>query len=186
MASYSSPEFGDRTQPMWLCLLLGFVFIVAGIIVLGDVVVATIISAFFIGIVAIAAGIFEIVHAFWTKGWGGFIWQIILGILYIVAGYILVTQPVAGALALTWVIGIVLVASGVVRIFLGFTHWAAGGWLLLLSGIFGIIAGLIILSGWPVTGLWIIGLLLGFDLIFHGVGWIFHAWAPKAGMAPAR
>lgn len=181
MANYAS-ELGDRTQPVWLCLLLGIVFIIAGVLVLGDVVLFTIVSAFFIGICAIAVGIFEIIHAFWTKGWGGFIWQIILGILYVIAGYTLVTQPVTGALVLTWLLAIVLIASGIVRIFLGFKFWANAGWFLLLSGVFGIIAGLIILSGWPVTGLWIIGLVLGFDLIFHGIGWIFYAWQPAAGM----
>jgi hypothetical protein len=46
-----------------------------------DVVFATIISVKFIGVTAIVAGAFEIMHAFWTKGWGGFLWQILLGAL---------------------------------------------------------------------------------------------------------
>jgi len=183
MVTYSSTAPGGRSQPVWLCLLLGIVFILAGIVVLGDVVLATIVSAFFIGFFAIVGGVFEIIHAFWTKGWGGFIWQIILGLLYVAAGIILVTQPVAGALVLTWVLGIVLIASGFVRIFLGFRNWAEAGWLLLLSGIFGVIAGLIILTGWPVTGLWVIGFLIGIDLILAGVGWLIFAWQPAAPAA---
>ena len=43
-----------------------------GILVLGDIMLVTLISTIFIGWVSIFAGAFEIVHAFWTKGWGGF------------------------------------------------------------------------------------------------------------------
>ncbi len=161
--------------PTWVRVLLGIVLIIAGVVVLGDVVLATVISTILIGIVAIVGGVFEIIHAFWTKGWGGFIWQIILGLLYVVAGIYLVTSPVSGALALTWIIAIVLLASGVVRLVVGFQHWSSGGWLLVLSGVFGIVAGLIILTGWPTSGLWVIGFLLGIDLIFSGVGWLVHA-----------
>ena len=103
-----------------------------------------------------------------------------LGLLYVAAGVILLRQPLTGALFLTWVLGILFAAGGVVRIFLGFRHWAEAGWLLLLSGIFGVIAGFVILSGWPVTGLWVIGFLLGIDLIFSGVGWLVFALRPAA------
>ena len=94
--------------------------IVAGFFVLGNVVLVTVISTIFIGWISIAAGAFEIVHAFWTKGWGGFIWQILLGILYIAFGIVLVTQPVASALILTYILGLLLLISRFVRIFLGF------------------------------------------------------------------
>ncbi|WP_349629364.1 DUF308 domain-containing protein [Bradyrhizobium sp. BR2003] len=56
--------------PLWVCVLLGLVLIAAGLLVLGDVVLFTVISAIFIGWTAIVAGGFEILHAFWTKGWG--------------------------------------------------------------------------------------------------------------------
>ena len=166
--------------PTWVCVLLGLVFILAGFIVLGDVLAATILSAFLIGVCAIVGGAFEIAHAFWTKGWGGFFWQIFLGILYIAAGISLVTQPAAGSILLTYVLGIILLASGAVRTFVGFRNWASAGWLLTLSGLFGIVAGLIILSGWPTTGLWVIGFLLGIDLLSHGLGWLLLALRPRA------
>ena len=183
MTVYEQTGSDKQDMPSWIYMLLGIVFIIGGIVVLGDLVVATVISAIFIGICAIAVGVFELIHAFWTKGWGGFLWQILLGLLYIAGGIILVSQPVTGALFLTWLLGIVLVASGLVRIFVGIGHWAGAGWLLCFSGIFAVIAGLIILSGWPATGLWVIGFLLGIDLIFNGVGWLFLAWRPTARAA---
>jgi uncharacterized membrane protein HdeD (DUF308 family) len=184
MIADAPSEFGDRTPPVWLCLLLGIALIITGMIVLGNVVLATLVSAFFIGFIAITGGLFQIVHAFWSKGWGGFIWQILLGLLYIAAGIVLVQMPVVSILALTWALGAIFVASGLVRIFLGIRHWADAGWLLLLSGMFGVAAGYIVLSGWPATGLWVIGLLLGIDLIFAGVGWLSVAWRPAKSIAP--
>src|SRR4029453_476555 len=100
--------------PLWVCVLLGLVMIVAGIFVLGDVMLVTVISTIFIGWVSIISGAFEVVHAFWTKGWGGFIWQVLLGILYIAFGVVLVGQPVASALILTYVLGLGLLFSGIV------------------------------------------------------------------------
>src|SRR3954468_6225021 len=83
------------TPPFWVCVLLGIVMVLAGILVLGDVVLVTVISTMVIGLTAIAAGAFEIIHAFWTKGWGGFLWQVLLGVLYVAFGVVLMRQPVA-------------------------------------------------------------------------------------------
>ena len=165
--------------PFWVCLLLGIVLIVAGFMVLGDVVLATVISTIFIGWMAIVAGGFEIVHAFWTKGWGGFTWQVLLGVLYIAFGIAVVSQPVTSALILTYVLGLLLLVSGCVRIVLGVRHWREAGWIMMLSGVFGVLAGLIILTRFPMTGLWVLGFLLGVDLIWHGVGWLSYAWYPR-------
>jgi uncharacterized membrane protein HdeD (DUF308 family) len=169
--------------PGWIKMLLGLGFILGGLLVLGDITTATLISAFVIGVIAIAVGVFEILHAFWTKGWGGFVWQALLGALYVAFGIALVTRPVSGAFVLTYLLGLVLMISGIARVLMGFSHWAEAGWIMLLSGVFGILAGLIILTGFPLTGLWVLGLLLGIDLIWHGVAWIAYAWMPAARTA---
>ena len=171
------------SPPFWACILLGIVMVLAGISVLGDVMLFTVVSTMFIGWVSIFTGAFEIIHAFWTKGWGGFLWQVLAGILYIAFGAVLVGQPVASALILTYVLGLVLLISGFVRILLGISHWRQAGWIMLLSGVFGVVAGLVILTGFPMTGLWIIGFLLGVDLISHGIGWLTYAWLPTARTA---
>ena len=145
---------------------------------LGDIALATLVSALLIGYTAIVVGGFEIVHAFWTKGWGGFVWQIVLGALYIVFGLMVVRQPLSGVLVLTLTLGLVFLASGIVRIIVGVRHWAESGWIMTISGLFGIVAGGIILSGWPMTGLWVLGLLLAIDLITHGVAWLTYGWRP--------
>jgi uncharacterized membrane protein HdeD (DUF308 family) len=177
------PVGNPSAPPFWVCVLLGIVLILAGFFILGDVVLVTVISAFVIGIAAIVAGAFEIVHAFWTKGWGGFIWQILLGALYVALGVMLVRQPIAGALVLTYVLGLVFLVSGAVRAIVGVGHWRESGWIMVASGVFGILAGLVVLSGFPMTGLWVLGFLLGIDLIIHGVAWLTYAWLPAAKTA---
>jgi len=166
------------TPPTWLRILLGIVLILGGIFVLGDVALATLISTLFIGWAAIIVGVFEIAHAFWSKGWGGILWQILLGVLYIAFGVIVVNQPVSGALILTFALGLVFLMSGGLRVIVAWRHWAMAGWVMLLSGIFGILAGFIILSGWPESSIWVVGVLLGVDLIAHGVAWLTYGWVP--------
>ncbi|HMA69961.1 MAG TPA: HdeD family acid-resistance protein [Xanthobacteraceae bacterium] len=171
---------GLPAPPLWVCILLGVVMIIAGFLVLGDVVFFTVISAMFIGWMAIIAGAFEIFHVFWTKGWGGFGWQLVLGVLYVAFGIVLVSQPVTSALILTYVLGLLFLISGLVRILTGVSHWQQFGWIMLASGVFGVLAGLIILTGFPATGLWVLGFLLGVDLLSHGIGWLTYAWQPAA------
>ncbi|MEK9279509.1 MULTISPECIES: HdeD family acid-resistance protein [unclassified Bradyrhizobium] len=161
--------------PLWVCALLGIVLIAAGMLALSDVVFATIISVKLIGLTAIAAGGFEIIHSFWTRGWGGFLWQILLGALYLAFGIVLLTQPESGALILTYFLGAVLFASGIIRCVLSFAHWRQNGWMMLISGIVGLLAGVLILFSFPTISVWALGFLLGVDLISHGLAWLLYA-----------
>lgn len=161
--------------PLWACALLGIGLIAAGFFALGDLAFATIVSVKFIGFTAIAAGGFEIAHAFWTKGWGSFVWRIVLGALYLAFGLILLTQPASGALILTYFLGAVLFASGVVRCVLSLAYWRQNGWMMLISGVFAIVAGVLILFGFPDISVWALGFLLGVDLISHGLAWLLYA-----------
>jgi uncharacterized membrane protein HdeD (DUF308 family) len=161
--------------PFWVCLVLGIAMILTGIMVLGDVMFFTVISALFIGWMSVAAGAFEIFHAFWIKWWGGFVWQVLLGILYIAFGLVLVSQPLVGSMVLTYLLGLLLVVSGFVRIVLGTFYWKEAGWSMPFSGAFGVLAGLVILTGFPATGLWVLGFLFGVDLISYGLAWLIYA-----------
>ena len=75
MTTTGSGTAASSAPPTWVRVLLGLVLIFAGLFVLGDVALATLISTMFIGATALIAGGFEIIHAFWTKGWGGFLWR---------------------------------------------------------------------------------------------------------------
>ncbi|MBA2126265.1 HdeD family acid-resistance protein [Hyphomicrobium methylovorum] len=156
----------------WGALLLGVVFIFAGFVVLGDVVASTVISAFLIGILMLVAGISEVFQAFSAQHWRGFMLRLLVGIMYAVCGVILITDPARGSVALTFVFALALIASGIVRIAQSFQYWRWFGGLLLFSGIVGVFAGLVILAKWPVSGLWVLGAVVGVDLVLHGIWWL--------------
>jgi uncharacterized membrane protein HdeD (DUF308 family) len=183
--SDSGTSSAHYAPPAWLRLLLGIVLILGGLFVLGDIALATFVSVLFIGFTAIAVGAFEVIHAFWTKGWGGFFGQLLLGVLYIAFGYMVVIQPASGALILTLALGLLLLGSGIVRILMAFRDWGEHRWIMILSGSFAVLAGMIILTGWPTTGIWVLGLLLAIDLISHGTAWLTYGWLPS-GHGTAR
>ncbi len=177
---------GDPSpRSWWLYLLLGIVLLAGGLVVLGgEYVFASAITAIFIGWAILIVGIFQIAHAFSSVGWKGFVLDLLLGLLYIAAGYILLANPLAGAIKLTLILGIIWVVSGVFRIILAFSLWREAGWSLLLSGIVGALAGGLILAEWPQSGLWVLGLLLGIDLLFHGIAWIAYSLSLPSRGAP--
>jgi uncharacterized membrane protein HdeD (DUF308 family) len=97
----------------------------------------------------------------------------LLGALYIVAGFVTFENPLFAAALLTLLLGFALLASGAMRIVLAFNLKEEMPWIwVALSGVITFLLGLIILAHWPVSGLYILGLFLGIDLIIAGVGWI--------------
>jgi uncharacterized membrane protein HdeD (DUF308 family) len=163
----------------WQSILLGIVFMVAGLLMLRNAVLATVVSAIAFGIVLLIAGLFEIVQAFWAPHWSGVFWRLLVGVLYAIGGAVLVTDPLAASVLLTLVFAAALIASGATRIFLAIAHWDRFGWLLLASGIVGVLAGLVIVLKWPLSGLWVFGLVVGIDLLLHGAWWVASGWTAR-------
>ena len=91
---------------------LGVVYLIAGFVALGSVVMATVASVFVVGVMMIVAGIAEIINAFQLKGWGKFLIWALLGALYIVAGFVTFENPLLAAALLTLILGASLIASG--------------------------------------------------------------------------
>jgi uncharacterized membrane protein HdeD (DUF308 family) len=156
----------------WQSILLGVVLMLAGLFVLRNAVAATVVSAIVFGISLLATGVFEIVQSFWAPYWAHHFWRLLLGALYAVGGAILVADPLAASVLLTLAFAAALIASGVARIYVALSEWDRFGWLLLTSGIVGVLAGLVILAKWPLSGLWVFGLVVGVDLLLHGLWWL--------------
>ena len=89
-----------RAKSGWI-VALGVVYVIAGIIALGSVVMATKVSVFVVGIMMLIAGVAEVINAFQIKTWGKFLLWLLLGALYIVAGFFAFENPLLAAAALT-------------------------------------------------------------------------------------
>jgi uncharacterized membrane protein HdeD (DUF308 family) len=161
-----------RAKWGWI-VALGVVYVVAGFIALGSVAMATVASVFVVGIMMIIAGVAELFNAFQIKSWGKFLVWALLGLLYIIAGFVTFENPLFAAVLLTLMLGASLVASGIVRLFLAFNMkretpriWVA------FSAVITLLLGVLILARWPINSVYILGLFLGIDLIMAGAGWI--------------
>src|SRR5581483_9562415 len=80
----------------WI-VTLGVVYVIAGIIALTSVVFATVVTVFVVGIMMLIAGIAEVVNSFQIKTWGKFLLWLLLGVLYIVAGFLTFENPLLAA-----------------------------------------------------------------------------------------
>ena len=76
-----------RAKWGWI-VALGVIYSVAGFIALGSVLTATVASVFIVGIMMLIAGVAEVINAFQVKTWGKFLFWVLLGVLYIVAGFV--------------------------------------------------------------------------------------------------
>jgi len=103
------------------------------------------------------------------KTFGRFVLWVLLGALYIVAGLVTLTNPLLAAALLTLTLGIALIASGVMRVAVAMSMKTGMAWMI-LSGVITLLLGLVIVAHWPVSSLYILGIFLGVDLIFAGVG----------------
>jgi len=161
-----------RAKWGWI-VALGLVYLIAGVIALGSVVTATVVSVFVVGVMMVVAGIGEVVGAFQVKSWGKFILWLLIGLLYIVAGFVTFQNPILAAVMLTFILGISLLVSGIMRIIVALSIRREQSWIgVAISGVLTIILGLMILARWPVSSVYILGIFLGVDLVVAGVGWI--------------
>ena len=164
----------DALRAKWRWIVaLGVVYVLAGLIALSSVVLATIAKVLVVGIMMLVAGVSEVINAFQVKSWSKFLLWILLGVLYVVAGVLTLENPFLAAIVLTLVLGATLVASGVTRIVLAFNmkdgaHWT---WIV-LSGVVTLVLGMTILSGWLISSVYVLGLFLGIDLIIVGASWV--------------
>jgi uncharacterized membrane protein HdeD (DUF308 family) len=161
-----------RAKSGWI-VALGVVYVIAGIIALGSVVMATVASVFLVGVMMLLAGIFEVVSAFQMKTWGKFLLWALLGLLYIIAGFVTFQNPLLAAATFTLLLGIALVVSGIMRIVIAFAMKSGMPWVwVAISGVITLLLGAIILAHWPVSSLYTLGIFLGIDLVFAGASWI--------------
>ncbi|RXH01864.1 HdeD family acid-resistance protein [Bradyrhizobium zhanjiangense] len=163
----------------WI-VALGVIYLVAGFVALGSVVMATVASVIVVGAMMIVAGAAEIIGAFQMKSWGKFLVWALLGVLYVIAGFLTFENPLFAAVLLTLFLGASLIASGVVRLFLAFSMKRESPWVwVALSGAITLLLGLLIVARWPVNSVYILGLFLGIDLIMAGAGWISLGFSLK-------
>lgn len=164
----ASPADGIHAAWGWF-IALGAVFIILGLIASSHLLLATIVTVYYLGASMIVAGALQIIQSFRLTHWGGFILWLLSGLLYVVAGVMTFMNPALASSAMTLLLALFTAASGITRIWLGAGAMSERGWgWIVASGVLSTVVGLIFLVGWPVNSAWLLGLVLSIDLIFQG------------------
>ncbi len=185
MTIASPPETDTGVGRGWF-IALGVVLIILGLVALWNVVDASLVTTIIIGWVLVIAGIANVIGAFMSSASGGWrVLQGVLGILFVIVGFNIIADPLAGAIALTVVIGAMLIADGVFRIVASFMDRASNAVWMILLGILNILLGLWIWTGIPVSGI-VIGVFVGIELIIAGTAWLVAGFmAPSSEQTAA-
>jgi uncharacterized membrane protein HdeD (DUF308 family) len=153
----------------WL-IAMGVLMVVLGIAALVDPFVATIALSSYYSWMFLFAGVIQTIYAIQNRSQSGFWLRLVIGILYISAGVLLVSNLLGTALTLTFFFGWVILTQGVIEAIAALVvrpepNW---GWML-FNGIIGIVLGVLILKQWPLGAAWLLGTYVGFNLLSTGI-----------------
>ena len=157
-AAMTAALLGPAKKHWVLLLALGILMIVLGTLGFFQPIAYTVATAILFGALLLVSGGTGIVAAFKMEGWKGKTAAILLALLYLIAGALLLLHPVLGALSLTLVVAAFLTASGLVKIWMGFTHREQHGWgWLVASGVLSLVLGFLIYAEFPgrACGCWV-------------------------------
>lgn len=174
---------GDLTELRhnwgWI-LAFGCISILIGMFAVTYSMVFTLVSVLFLAGMLIAAGVIEGAYAIGHRERGHLIWHLVEALLAIAIGFLLLQSPARGAIVLTLLLATYFVIAGIFRIVaalaLRLPNW---GWTL-LNGVITFALGILVWGGWPVTGLWILGLFIGITMIFSGWARVMLALALRS------
>jgi uncharacterized membrane protein HdeD (DUF308 family) len=173
----------DLAQYWGWFLVLGIGLFVLGIAAVIRSVTATIASMLFFGwLLVVACGI-EVAQAILVGHWAGFFQHLVAAILFGVTGFLMVARPLVGAEVATMLMAVFFLVSGLFQV-IGSVWVALPGWgWQVADGLITFVLGLLVLAQWPASGLWVIGLFVGIDLIFYGGAWIALALGLRGAAA---
>ncbi len=168
-ASTTRPAVTQVREHWGWFLALGIVFIVGGIFAIAAPVIASVTVAIVLGWAFIFVGAIQTIHAWQMRGWGGFAWHLVIGLVVLIGGIAMLINPIVAAVTLGLLIGAMFLAKGVMQIMFSLRYRPHAGWgWILAAGILAVVLALMIIFSWPFSGLWVPGTLAGISLIFSG------------------
>lgn len=160
----------DYLQKHWKIFFWeGVFFVILGTLAIVAPHVFTMGITIFLGWLLLIGGILQVVRAASIYNMPGFGLWFFMGILQAVIGYFFLKEPGQGSLTLTLVVTVFFALEGLAKIYLAFmmrpiAHWGR----ILFSGITALLLAIVVWAGWPATGLWVLGLLLGINMVLLG------------------
>jgi uncharacterized membrane protein HdeD (DUF308 family) len=166
----------------WL-LAWGILLVAGGMAGLGYAFAMSVVTTIFVGGLLVAYGVMEVVQAFRHQRWSGFFLFLFGGLLSIVAGGVIWTQPLLGLGVLTLLAASYFLVLGAFRV-VGAVSSRHPGWGWGLgNGAVSVLLGLLIWNRWPASSLWVIGMFVAIDMIFQGWNYVMLALIARKGAA---
>lgn len=168
-------------------LLIGVLLIVLGLVAIAQPAVSTIFAETWFALILVSAGAAKLTYAFQTRDSGGFVWKLLLSILYIAIGVMLFVSPLKGVLTLTLLLGSFLLTEGVFNLILAFRLRGQQNWTwVLVDGIITLVLGGMIWFQWPFNAPWLIGTLVGVSVLFTGISRVMLSLNPGLALNPSE
>jgi uncharacterized membrane protein HdeD (DUF308 family) len=162
----------DIVQYWGWFLAFGIALLILGVAAVARAVTATVATMLFFGWLLVLASGIEIAQAILVGHWVGFFHHLLAAVLFGVVGLLIVTRPTISAEVATVVMAAFFLIGGLFQLIASMALALPGwGWQA-ADGIITLVLGVLVLVEWPASGLWVIGLFVGIDLIFYGLEWI--------------
>lgn len=167
----------EREIPSTIPLfLMGVLLIVLGVLAIATPSVAGEWVVLVIGVMLILAGVIQVFTGLRSEGWSRRLPPLMLGVISLLCGLGLISEPIIGELAITWIMAAFFIIEGIWKVFASFNYRPAAGWIaLLLSGVLTVGLGYLIYQQWPLSGMTAIGVLVGVDLLVTGISMVLVA-----------
>ena len=155
----------------------GVLMVVVGIFAILAPFAATLATTVFFGWLLIFGGVVGAIAAFRSKEAPGFWSNLLLALLGIVLGGVIIFDPLAGTVTLTWVLAAFFLISGLFNFSIARAVRLSTSrfWLVVLSGIVDIALAIFLIAGLPGTAVWAVGVFLGISFMTSGSGLLFSA-----------
>jgi uncharacterized membrane protein HdeD (DUF308 family) len=151
-------------------IFLGILLFVAGLLSIAVPFFASIAASVFFGWLILLAGVAHLIYAWSERGAGAVLWQILIGVVYIIAALYMLVLPAAGVVALTLVLTFYIALEGVFELTaFAFLRRLPGSVWFLVDGVVSLLLAGLIFFHWPSSSFWAVGTLVGISLLFSGI-----------------
>lgn len=174
--SDNSDELREATWGWWLALLIGLLSIAAGVIVIAKPSNSLKTLAVIFGIFILFDGIVGLVGAIMGRTTSRGLLTV-LSVISVIAGVLLIRHPLGGVRAVALLIGIWLIAAGVVRLVAAFDSADNRLWRIAVALVLGIF-GIVIVAE-PHIGYATLAVITGIGFILYGLGMVAAGWAMR-------
>ncbi len=172
---------GEIKKSAGMLTFFGILMVIFGLLAMGSPFVAGLAVVWYFGVMLVVGGIFRVIYAFKAQSLGAGMWAILVGFLTIFAGLAMLGRPLMGLDIMTLVLAVYFIVEGITQIIYAFQVKPEIGWgWALVGGIVSLALGVMIWRAYPDPAAWLIGVLVGIHLLFHGLAMLGIGAAARA------